>query len=118
AGRFLSDELEPAVTPPTVWAEGGLWSCVEDLARWLSFQLREDGGLRKDAQVLAGPTLKEMHAARYLGNDEWTEAWGIAWYSVRRQGFGDRLPARVAGRKARLRRRGPTDVATDHRADG
>jgi len=72
------------VTPPTVWAEGGLWSCVEDLARWLSFQLREDGGPRKDAQVLAGPTLKEMHTARYLGNDEWTEAWCISWYSVRR----------------------------------
>jgi D-alanyl-D-alanine carboxypeptidase len=84
AGRFLSDELKPAVIPPTVWAEGGLWSCVEDLARWLSFQLREDGGPRKDAQVLAGPTLKEMHTARYLGNDEWTEAWCISWYSVRR----------------------------------
>jgi hypothetical protein len=93
AGRFLSDELKPAVTPPTVWAEGGLWSCVEDLARWLSFQLREDGGPRKDAQVLAGPTLKEMHTARYLGNDEWTEAWCISWYSVRRgdviNGIGD-----------------------------
>jgi D-alanyl-D-alanine carboxypeptidase len=85
AGRFLSDELELAVTPPTVWAEGGLWSCVEDLARWLSFQLREDGGPRKDAQVLAGQTLKEMHTARYLGNDEWTEAWCISWYAVRRE---------------------------------
>jgi D-alanyl-D-alanine carboxypeptidase len=85
AGRFLSDELEPAVTPPTVWAEGGLWSCVEDLARWLSLQLREDGGPRKDAQVLAGATLKEMHTARYLGNDEWSEAWCITWYAVRRQ---------------------------------
>ena len=28
----------------TVWAEGGLWSCVSDLARWISFQLREDAG--------------------------------------------------------------------------
>ena len=30
--------LEPAFPP--VWAEGGLWSCVQDLARWISFQLR------------------------------------------------------------------------------
>ena len=29
--------------PPSFGAEGGLWSCVEDLARWLSFQLRRDG---------------------------------------------------------------------------
>ncbi len=84
AGRFLSDELELASIPPTIWAEGGLWSCVEDLAKWLSFQFREDGGERKGAQVLAGPTLQEMHKARYLGNDEWTEAWCISWYAVRR----------------------------------
>jgi len=67
-----------------VWAEGGLWSCVDDLARWLSFQFREDGGPREGAQVLAGPTLKEMHRARYISNDDWTEAWCISWYAVRR----------------------------------
>lgn len=84
AGRFLSDELDLASIPPTVWAEGGMWSCVEDLAKWLSFQFREDGGERKGSQVLAGPTLREMHKARYLGNEEWTEAWCISWYAVRR----------------------------------
>ena len=42
-------------------AEGGLWSCVEDLARWISFQLREDGATARGAQVLAGTTLAEMH---------------------------------------------------------
>jgi D-alanyl-D-alanine carboxypeptidase len=84
ASRFLSDELEPASVPPTVWAEGGLSSCVEDLARWISFQFREDGGARDGAQVLAGSTLKEMHKARYLGNEAWTEAWCISWYSVRK----------------------------------
>lgn len=84
-GRFLSDELGPASTPPPVWAEGGMWSCVGDLSRWLSFQFREDGGGRDGAQVLAGPTLKEMHAARYLGNETWTEAWCIAWYARRRE---------------------------------
>ena len=71
-------------TPPTVWAEGGMWSCVADLARWISFQLREDGGERSGAQVLAGSTLKEMHTPRYLGDAAWTEAWCISWYARRR----------------------------------
>ena len=84
--RWLTDELTLADLSVTVWAEGGLWSCVEDLARWISFQLREDGGPRDGAQVLAGATLKEMHTARYLGNEEWTEAWGITWYAIRKDG--------------------------------
>ena len=73
ARRFLSDEFGLAPVPPLVWAEGGLWSCMEDLARWVSFQLRRDGP-RKGTQVLAGSTLKEMHSARYLGDETWTEA--------------------------------------------
>jgi CubicO group peptidase (beta-lactamase class C family) len=84
AGRFLSDVLEIAPTAPTIYAEGGLWSCVDDLARWISFQFREDAGERKGAQVLAGRSLIEMHAPRYIGNEEWTEAWCIAWYATRR----------------------------------
>jgi D-alanyl-D-alanine carboxypeptidase len=82
--RLFSDELEVSVEPPTVWAEGGMWSSVADLARWISFQFREDGGERSGAQVLSGASLKEMHAARYLGNTDWTEAWCISWYAKRR----------------------------------
>lgn len=78
--RWLTDELSVADTSITVWAEGGLWSCVADLARWISFQFSQK------SPVLAGSTLKEMHTARYLGNEEWTEAWGIAWYAVRKDG--------------------------------
>ena len=55
--RFLSDELDPAPPEPGVFqAEGGLWSCVDDLARWLSCQfdpepvLSEPDG-RRDAQA-------------------------------------------------------------------
>ena len=84
ASRFFSDELDLASTDLTVWAEGGLWSSVGDLARWISFQFRDDGGGRDGAQVLAGSTLKEMHEARYLGNEAWTEAWCISWYAVRK----------------------------------
>jgi CubicO group peptidase (beta-lactamase class C family) len=84
AGRSFSDALDRASTPPTIGAEGGLWSCIDDLATWLSLQLREDGGLRASAPVLAGTSLKEMHTPRYLGNADWTEAWGISWFAARR----------------------------------
>lgn len=83
-GRSFSDELEVAVPFPPIGAEGGLWSTVEDLARWLSFQFRRDAEVRDGAQVLAGASLREMHAPRYLGDEAWTEAWGIAWYAQRK----------------------------------
>lgn len=70
-GGFVSDELEPSPIPPTLCAEGGLWSCVDDLARWLSYQFSDDA------------TLREMHRPRYLANEEWTEAYGIAWSAIR-----------------------------------
>ena len=54
------------------------------MARWVAFQMREDGGPRDGAQVLAGTTLAEMHRPRYLGDEAWTEAWGISWYAHRR----------------------------------
>ena len=83
--RQFSDELSESVAAPDNQAEGGLISCVGDLARWISFQVREDGGERPGAQVLAESTLAEMHRPRYLGGDPaWELAWGISWYAVRR----------------------------------
>jgi CubicO group peptidase (beta-lactamase class C family) len=72
SGRFVSDELSPSPTAPTVYAEGGLWSCVEDLARWISYHLGDD------------PTLREMQRPRYLADEAWTEAFGLGWYAMRR----------------------------------
>jgi CubicO group peptidase (beta-lactamase class C family) len=72
AGRFVSDELALSATAPSIGAEGGLWSCLDDLARWIAYQLTDE------------PTLREMHKPRYLSNEEWTEAFGISWYAVRR----------------------------------
>jgi CubicO group peptidase (beta-lactamase class C family) len=84
-GRWMSDELQVA-NPwgEGVFAEGGLWSCVEDLARWIGAQVRGDGGERGGTQILSGSTLKEMHRPRYLGDEKWTEAWGISWYAMRK----------------------------------
>ena len=39
--RQFSDELSESVAAPDNQAEGGLISCVADLARWISFQVRE-----------------------------------------------------------------------------
>ncbi len=44
APRAFNDRLVSATPLASLHAEGGLWSCVADLARWISFQLREDGG--------------------------------------------------------------------------
>jgi CubicO group peptidase (beta-lactamase class C family) len=83
--RWMSDEFQLAKPwAEHVFAEGGLWSCIEDLAHWVGAQFHEDAAGRAGAQVLAGPTLREMHRPRYLGDDGWTEAWCISWYAVRR----------------------------------
>jgi CubicO group peptidase (beta-lactamase class C family) len=45
SGRAFSNELSVAPSMPPVWAEGGLWSNVADLGRWLSFQLAAEACL-------------------------------------------------------------------------
>ena len=78
--RFLSDELDLAPAEATVFgAEGGLWSCVEDLGRWLSCQLADDPRI-----VPRRSTLDEMHKPRYLVDEAWTRATAIGWSARRR----------------------------------
>jgi CubicO group peptidase (beta-lactamase class C family) len=71
---------------PPIWAEGGLWSCLPDLARWLSFQLAAHAEAPPEAPVLAVGALRDMHTPRYLAADDWTQAWGISWYAIRQDG--------------------------------
>jgi len=89
AGRAFSDELAIAPSMPPIWAEGGLWSTVSDLARWLSFQLAAHPDVTADSApaesaVLAAATRREMHKPRYLSDEEWSSAWGISWYAARK----------------------------------
>ncbi len=93
AAAALSDELSVAPAMPPVWAEGGLWSTVEDLGRWMSFQLgahadapADTAGTGTGSAVLSSATRREMHKPRYLSDEEWSSAWGITWYSVRKDG--------------------------------
>lgn len=84
---LFSDDLRPARDIPTDrWlADGGLWSCVEDLATWILQQLRrEDRHARGEGQVLDGRTLREMHRPSFLADSTWKEAQGLGWYAVRR----------------------------------
>jgi CubicO group peptidase (beta-lactamase class C family) len=81
--RALSDELNPAPAMPPVWAEGGLWSCVKDLATWLCFQLRAHRDPAAESPVLSAASLRQMHKPRYLAGDDWAEAWGISWCATR-----------------------------------
>ncbi len=68
----------------TARADGGLWSTLEDLGRWVGQQLRADPDLdRGPGQVLAGRTLAEMHRPTFLGDAAWTEAQGLCWYGTR-----------------------------------
>lgn len=84
APRTFSDELELAPALPPLWAEGGLWSSVEDLARWISFQLAAYRDPPSPSTVLPAERLREMHRPRYLADDEWTQARGISWNAIRR----------------------------------
>jgi len=84
APRTFSDELELAHEGMSAWSEAGLWSSVEDLARWLVFQMGPYATPESDSPILSSATLRSMHKPRYLVDALWTRAWGISWYGVRR----------------------------------
>ncbi|MGD0852720.1 MAG: serine hydrolase domain-containing protein [Acidimicrobiales bacterium] len=82
--RTFSDELDLAYDGMLAWSEAGLWSSVEDLARWLVFQLGAYAAPEVDSPILSSATLRTMHKPRYLVDELWNRAWGITWYGVRR----------------------------------
>ena len=57
---------------------------MRDLATWVSVQLGAYADPPADSPVLAAASLREIHKPRYLSDDEWTRAWGISWYAVRK----------------------------------
>jgi len=58
-------------------ATGGLYSSVEDLARFIMQQFRD--GPPGGGQILDGATLREMHAPVML-RDGWAGAIGLGWW--------------------------------------
>ena len=85
APATFSDEFRPARQVRGLGAEGGLWSNVDDLSRWLALQLRGEAGDDEAGSVLSPATLAEMHTARYLVDPVWSEACGISWFSLRQR---------------------------------
>jgi D-alanyl-D-alanine carboxypeptidase len=85
--RSFEDRLSPArsFSSGQTVAEGGLWSCVEDLARWVAQQFRVDDALeRGPGQVLQGSSVAEMHRAVVVDGAEWKQARGLGWGAHRR----------------------------------
>lgn len=63
-------------------AGGGLYSCVTDLARWVTLHLRTDAPGREGAQALAGRSLKEMQRPQFV-EPGWNAGYGLPWRGQR-----------------------------------
>ena len=85
----FEDVAEPAPPSPThgMAAAAELYASVHDLARWLSLQFRTGAPERADGQVLAGPSLAEMHRPQYVEPD-WGVGYCLGWRANR---SGDRI---------------------------
>jgi CubicO group peptidase (beta-lactamase class C family) len=69
-------EPAPYLEEGAMNAAGGLYSTVEDMARFVALQFRD--GPAGAGQILAGATLREMRAPVFLAPD-WKHARGIGW---------------------------------------
>ncbi len=61
---------------------GQLHSTVGDLAEWVSFQFKTDGGHRHGAQILNGQTLTEIQQPQYVETD-WSAGQCLGWLATR-----------------------------------
>lgn len=75
------DRLVPArdLDSQALRALGGLWSSVEDLARWVVAQLGPYGPEPSGSAILGAASLVEMHRQNVVANDAWTESRGLGW---------------------------------------
>lgn len=111
--RDADDTTPRAADPDSALyeADGGLWSTVTDLGRWLVAQTRQaDTDIAGvDGRVLAGSTIREMHRPWLVWTeDPWALAQGLCWYTVRRddtdwsghagavEGFGSKAHLSIA----------------------
>lgn len=75
-------EIAPFLDTRSESPAGGIASNVEDLAKFVSLQLRDGPDI--ESQILRGSTLREMHRVQWLRPD-WQSGWGLG-FSVRRVG--------------------------------
>lgn len=81
--RAFSDHVPGAarLSPAGLEADGGLYSSVADLARWIAF---ETGRLPGSEDVLAEASRREMQRPAIIADEGWTEGQGLGWYTTRR----------------------------------
>ena len=92
SGRAFSDELAiaPVMPPavgrgrPVVDGRGPREVAVLPAGRARGWPRSEPESADVGPAVLASATRREMHKPRYLSDEEWSSAWGISWYSVRK----------------------------------
>jgi CubicO group peptidase (beta-lactamase class C family) len=80
----FEDEPEPAGHTSTrgITAAAGLYTTVDDLARWVALQFTSDGGDREGRQVLRGRTIAEMHRPQDI-DPTWKSARCLGWMAQR-----------------------------------
>jgi hypothetical protein len=80
----FEDEPEPAGHTSTrgITAAAGLYTTVDDLARWIALQFTSDGGDREGRQVLRGRTIAEMHRPQDI-DPTWKAARCLGWMAQR-----------------------------------
>ncbi|MQF64978.1 beta-lactamase family protein [SAR202 cluster bacterium AC-409-J13_OGT_754m] len=61
---------------------GGIYSNIDDMAKWISLQFRTDNDIRADSQILKGTSIEEMHRPQYLESD-WSSGLCISWHALR-----------------------------------
>ncbi|MDA1347625.1 MAG: serine hydrolase [Chloroflexi bacterium] len=61
---------------------GQLYSTVDDLAKWVSFQFSAGAAERDGKQVLRGQSIKEMQRPRVMGPN-WESGYGLPWIARR-----------------------------------
>ena len=84
--RKLSDgsrKIMPFTDSKGITPAANISSTVEDLAKFVSLQFREEGKLGGN-QILKGTTLKEMHRVHWL-QPSWKSGWGLG-FSIWRAG--------------------------------
>ena len=61
---------------------GGIYSNIEDMAKWIALQFRTYNETRGNGQILKGSSIEEMHRPQYVESD-WSSGLCISWHALR-----------------------------------
>lgn len=61
---------------------GGIFSNVDDMAKWIAFQFQTEDGDATQSDVLASGSIEEMHQIQYMESD-WQSGQCLPWRALR-----------------------------------